>query len=297
MGNTAIFAGRKTQFSSFNEGKRVQKSAVMGRKLWETFLKRDSDFGGYLIEINGIMGSGKTSLMLGMADRILSSNPNETIFWREPLRNPMQITKIGDRSKFQILAERRHPLQLYEVKEKGLVKSDEMRIRYFSGIKQLIEKSKPGMINVVYFNELSKWADLLMRLRFNGGWQTVFIDECEDVLPQRCSNKGDGRQWDKNEMLSSNAKEIRKNQVSLIYNSQTCSSDVDSRFRSKAMMFFYLYGSRYDERTPLSKGAIRSLKVGDAWIDYGHSLFGRIKFKPYLPCANKYMILDKDERI
>lgn len=294
MSNTASFSQRNTRFSSFHDGKSIQKSAVMGRKLWQKFLHRDYDFGGFLVEVNGIMGSGKTSLMLGMADKILKLHPKETVFWREPVANPMQITKIGDPSKFQFLCDRRHPVVLYEVTDKGLVKSNDLNIRFFSGIKQLIDKSKPGMVNVVYFADLSKWADLLMRLRFNAGWQTVFIDEAEDVVPQRCSNKN-GHQWDKNEMLAANAKQIRKNQVSLVYNSQTGSSDVDSRFRSKSMMFFYLYGSKYDERSPLSKGAIRSLKVGSAWIDYGHSLFGRIQFKPYVPKGPKYMVLPEGE--
>ena len=62
-------------------------------------------------------------------------------------------------------------------------------------------------------------------------------------------------------------------------------------------MFFYLFGSKYDDRSPISKGAIQSLKLGSAWVDFGHSQFGRFHFKPYLPKGKQYVIFPSDEPV
>jgi len=296
MTNTIGFSKNRVQFAGFKKETGKQKQYVMGEKLWNTLLKRDNDFGGYLVEINGLMGSGKTSLLLGMADKILKKYPNESIFWREPIKNPLQVTKLGDPKKFQILSERRYPLQVYEVTDEKITLCNDYKIRYFEGVKHLVKKSKKGMVNLVYFKDLYKWADLLMLLRFNSGWQTILVDEMEDVCPQRCSNKGNNKTWDKNELLGLNIKEIRKNKVNLVYNTQVGSSDVDSRIRSKCMVFFYLYGSKYDERAPMSRQAFRSLSIGSSWIDFGHSLWGRLKFKPYKPIGKHYMIIPEEEK-
>lgn len=293
MPNTT-FSPPRAVFSFFDKSQNKQKTAVMGQRLWNQLLARNIDFGGYLTEINGLMGSGKTSLMLCLVENILKRHPEEKIFWREPIQNQMQITKLNDINKFQVLSERRHPVKLYTITDDGLQPSDDFRIRYFSGVKQLIHKSKKGMVNVVFFNPLSKWAELLMALRFTGEWESVFIDEMEDVLPARASNKGSDRQWDMNEMVASHAKEIRKNMVNVCYNSQVSSADVDSRFRSKAMMHIFLSGSKADGRNPVSLGAIRGLNVGEGWITFAHSQFGRITYKPFLPCKTKYIIIPED---
>jgi len=295
MGEQIGFSKNIVRFSGFTESKTKNKTAVMGEKLWKMMLNRDPDFGGWLVEINGIMGSGKTSLMLGMLTNILKKNPEETIFWREAVNNPLQISKLGGFEKVQFLSEKNYLLDPYEFQGKELVISEDINIKYFSGVKDLINKSKHGMVNVVYFKSLYKWADLIMQLRFDPNWQTIFIDEMEDVTPQRATNKGGDNSWSKNEELSGMIKEIRKNRVSLIYNTQIGSSDVDSRIRGKAMMFFYLYGSKYDKSSPISRGALHNLQIGTAWIDYGHSQWGRIRFQPFKPIGKQYLIIPRDK--
>jgi len=91
-------------FIGLNPNKNDQsKVARVGKELWNLLFSRERDFGGFFVEINGLMGSGKTSLMLGMADKILRTYPKETVFWREPLANPTQFTKIGGKHKWQVL--------------------------------------------------------------------------------------------------------------------------------------------------------------------------------------------------
>ena len=56
------------------------------------------------------------------------------------------------------------------------------------------------------------------------------------------------------------------------------------------MSWIYLYGAKRDELSPVSKKAIRGLRIGSGWIDFGRSLFGQFKFPPYLPKEIVYIM-------
>jgi len=266
-----------------NRPKRVSKKAVAGRLLLEKIFERDIDKGAVFAEISGIPGSGKTSLMIGMSKRIMKDNPEELIFWRESVGSPCQFTKFGDPSKWQILAEESYPLQVLEITNK--LKPAPVSVKYFRDYQELMRMSKPGMLNVVYFKDLYKWIPFIDRLRLLSDWQTVFLDEFEDICPQRCS----GITWRMNDKLSNSLKQLRKSRVSIIANTQS-SMDADFRVRSKLMFWIYLYGARKDELSPISKSAVRALRVGSGWIDQAHSLFGQFSFPPFVPQSYIYVV-------
>jgi hypothetical protein len=137
---------------------------------------------------------------------------------------------------------------------------------------------------------VTKWLLFIQRLGETPRWQTIFLDEFEDIAPQRCS----GDSWKRNDEFANRIKQIRKSLVSVIGNTQSI-MDVDYRVRSKAMMFIYCYGARVDELSPVSKRAVHSLKIGTAWIDHGHALFGQFTFPPYLPKKKIFMVKPRDE--
>jgi len=269
------------------KNRRIPKKAVQGRLLLERLFERDVDKGAVFCEISGIQGSGKTSLSLGFADRIIKNNPKEMIYWRESLDSPCQFMKL-DSDKWQILSERSFPIQVYEI-TKDMQPAD-IKIRYFIGFSDLLRMSKPGMLNVVFFKDVSKWMAFIQRLGETPRWQTCIMDEFEDICPQRCS----GELWKRNDAFANRIKQIRKSLISVIGNTQSI-MDIDYRVRAKLMMWIYTYGSRVDELSPVSKRAVHSLSIGSAWIDHGHALFGQFKFPPYLPKKRIFMIKSLEE--
>jgi len=276
------------EFAGFDNSPSISKQELQGKRLWNMLFERNSDFGGFFVELSGIMGSGKTSLQLRMARRVMKENPKELVYWSEPLSNPFQASKIGD--GFQILCERRMPVKVLEITN-NLQPVDDIKIRYFDGFKKLIRMSEPGLLNVIYFKDLYRWIDFLIRVKLNPEWQTFFFDEFEDVCPFRCR----GKVWQKNELFASSIKEIRKSKVSVIYNTQN-TMDVDYRVRSKLMVHLYLFGSRGDDLSPVFKKALQGLEVGQGWIDYGFALFGLLNFKPLLPKDKIYTVVPIDKR-
>jgi hypothetical protein len=265
--------------------KTVSPKAKMGEFLLNKIFERDADKGGMVTEITGISGSGKTSLALGMATQIIKNNPQELVFWREAVNSPCQFNKIGDDIGYQLLAEKRYHLKALEITN-GMKKAP-LEIRPFRGVQELIKISKPGMLNVVFFQDLYKWIDLVMHLRLLGKWCTLIWDEYEDIVPQRSK----GVAWERNDILSQNIKQLRKSGISLIMNTQS-NMDADFRVRSKIMCWVYCYGARVDALSPVTERAIHGLHIGQAWLDHGRSLFGEISFPPFLPKAHIYTVVE-----
>lgn len=264
--------------------KKTPRKAVEGAKILNRIFERDFDKGAIFCEISGTMGSGKTSLSLGFADRIMKKNPDEIIFWRESIDSPAQWNKIGS-NKFQILSD--SPIEIRELSNKNEVAP--IKVNYFDSFKELNNMVKPQMLNVVYFQHPSRWLDLINYLTYNVQFQSIFLDEYEDVVPQRCSNALPEKQWSKNELFANSIKKIRKSLISVFGNTQS-NMDVDVRVRSKLQFYIYCYGARRDKLSPISKQAIQSLQIGTAWVDSGHSLFGQFTFPPYFPKKKVYSV-------
>jgi len=268
-----------------NDKKRVSRKTVQGEILLKRLFERDTDKGAYFLEILGVQGCGKTSLMLGLATKMMNEYINELIFWREPINSPCQFPKIGN--DWQLLTEKRYPLEIREITNN--LELAPIKMRHFRGFKELLAMAKPSMINIVYFKDLYRWIDFLAVLRTLPEFQTVFWDEYEDICPQRCR----GIIWNKNDELSNTLKQLRKSRVNLIANTQS-SMDADFRIRSKKTHTIYLYGARVDKLSPIRRQAVSNLRVGSGWIDHGHSLFGLFKFPPYTPKEHVYVVQEKN---
>lgn len=274
------------EFSAFSSVKKISKPEIMGRELWQQLYVRNPDFGGMITGFFGLQGSGKTSLMLRLAKKILETNPSETVFWREPWNVPLQAERIS--MPLRIFSERKLMVQIKELTKDGAVPTDDLSVRYFTRPAELMKYVEPGCINLVYFDHRKSWLRLMSSMKKNLSWQSFFIDEIEDILPARCS----GRDWHLNENFCETIKELRKSRISLYYNSQN-EFDLDFRIKGKTMATCYLFGSRKDEHSPMFRWALQNIKRGEGWLVAGNSLFGRIQFKPVLPKEKSYIAIPR----
>lgn len=252
----------------------LAKKTVNGAKITKRILERNPDNGAVAVEITGLQGSGKTSLELWFADTILKKYPEEMVLWRDSLNSPLQFTKIGY-GKYKILIEAGSQLKFAYAET---LQPANVPFTTFTDMEDLYSKCKKGKINAVYFKDEYSWIDFIKYLRIQPGWQSVFLDEYEDVCPQRCR----GEQWHRNEWFGNNIKLVRKQLVSVFGNTQS-NMDVDVRVRNKMMIWIYLFGARVDNMSPIFQKTVSSLKIGEAWLDWGHSIYGEVKFPAYYP--------------
>ncbi len=261
--------------------KQISLTDKIGKQIYERVMARDSALGGIVLETLGVQGSGKTSLLLSIAEQIMSTYPKELIFWRDSFYTQCQFNRV---EKWQIYIEKGVEIEFRDI---DLGKTVSLPVTFFDDFDELISLAKPQQLNVIYFENNIKYVDFIKYLRLHPGFQSLFIDEYEDIAPLRCR----GEQWKKNEEFSQEMKHIRRGLVNLFCDTQN-SSDVDWRVRSKIMCHVYLYGSKVDHLSPVDQAGVNALDVGEILIDYGHALFGKGSFnaypprKPILECYN-----------
>lgn len=244
----------------------------MGQDIKRRIMLRDSAIGGIVLECLGVQGSGKTSLMLSIAQDIVQTYPNELVFWRDSYFSQCQFNRF---KKWMIHVADGVNLQFKNIDQDRVVN---VPTTMFNGFDELLANARPRQLNVVYLQNNHEYIDLIRYLRLHKGFQSLFIDEYEDIAPLRCS----GEQWKKNELLSNEFKHIRRGLVNLFCDTQN-PSDVDWRVRSKIMCHAYLYGSKVDGQSPINQGAVNNLKIGQWYMDYGFALFGKGNFNSFPP--------------
>jgi len=244
----------------------------IGKQIYERVMARNSALGGIVLETLGVQGSGKTSLLFSIADEIMERYPNELVFLRDSYYSQCQFNRIQN---WQIYAEKGVDLRFRDIDRDKFVK---LPITVFKDFKDLVEKAKPQQLNVVYLTENYRYIDFIRYLRLHKNWQSLLIDEYEDIAPLRCK----GKQWQKNEELSNEIKHVRRGLVNLFCDTQH-PSDIDWRVRTKIMCHVYLYGSKVDGISPVDQGPVNALPIGRLFIDFGHALYGKGSFKAYPP--------------
>ena len=276
---------------------RVKIIDEIGKQIYELLMTRDYARGGYLLECAAVPGSGKTSLLLSIFEDTIDRYPDELIFFRDSYNSQCQFNRV---EKWHIMAENGVNLRFLELpsmKEISLpvtnfdAKKTEDPMYYYKDLKQfgydyydLIEKAKPGYLNVVYLKDNTNWRWVIRFLRLYPFFQTLLFDEYEDLVPQRSS----GNQWRYNEHYAYELKHSRRGCLNEAFDTQH-PGDADWRVRSKFMLHAYLRGSKVGESSPVDQGPVNSLPVGKMIIDYGNALFGKGSFDPYPP-KNPVMI-------
>jgi len=247
---------------------------------------RNPAVGGYASLCTGPPGTGKTSMLLHEASTFMQRYPEEIIFWRDSPDSVVQYNRIGKR--YQVLVEDGMDISFHNLSEGGPI---DIPFKTFNSLYDIINPdtgkglARPGMLTVLYFKEEYTWIDLLCHLRHCVGWQNVFIDELEDIIPLNPSRRlGEDRNYrmEKNLQFSNDSKQIRKGLVNLLTNTQSY-YEVDWRFRNKLTFLCYLRGSKVDSESRIKQHAVDSLNLGDCFIDMEHRIYGKLKFPGYPP--------------
>jgi len=224
--------------------------------------------------------------MLHEAQLFMKLFPEEIIFWRDAPNSVAQYNRIGN--NWQVLIEKGMKIKFHNLSKGGLI---DIPYRIFKNLDELIDKDsneglvKPGMLNVVYFKDDYKWIDMLGHLRHTVGWQSVFIDEVEDIVPLNPSRReGEERNYrmEKNLQFSNDSKLIRKGLVNMLCNTQSY-LEVDWRFRTKLTFLCYLRGSKVDSESRISQSVVDNLCMGETMIDMEHRRFGKVTFPGFPP--------------
>lgn len=256
--------------------------------------QRDISQGGYNSLTIGPPGSGKTSHLLYEASNIIEWYPNETIFWRESSKSASQFNRIN--KNWQIFTE-----EGMELRFRNLITGEKIELEYttFSSFNELINKdtgkglAKSHQLNVVFFKDDFKWIDLMDHLRSTVGWQSIFIDEIEDICPLN-PGKQDGEERnirnEKNIQFSNKAKSMRKGLVHIFADTQNI-LDLDWRFIGKMNFICYLRGARAFRSSRVKQVALDGLKTGEVWLEWENRIYGKSKFPAFPPKEPVFEVL------
>ena len=224
------------------------------------------------MEILGPQGTGKTSLMLNYACRIMEEHPDEIIIWRDSYKSQCQFNRLKN---YQIFAEKGVELEFRDIYNDEPL---EIPVTVYDNFTSLMKKMSPQQLNVVYVkDQVIGYIRLLSSLRRYKEWQSVFLDEYEDVAPLN----QEGIKYKLIGLLGNNLKNIRKGLVSLFCNTQS-KSQIDWRVRDTFMVSSYLSGAKVDGTSPVYQNAVNALSRGVSWLSW-YGKFGRINFKPVVP--------------
>jgi len=269
--------------------RRVNPSIQVGHEIKERILRRNSDDGGVLVEILGIQGSGKTSLMHSLADEIMSNCPDEIVIWKDSPRSQCQFTRFN---KWHIYVEQGMNMKFRDVDTNQFV---DVPITMFSTFDEFMSLARPGQLNVIYLKDNPRYVEFIGFLRLYRGWQTFFIDEYEDLAPQDARKK----EWEMVQKLAFEFKHIRKGLLSVFCNTQK-NTDVYWKVRNKIMARIYLHGSKVDSDSPIQQYAVNK-RYEDMpnkrwmWMDFGQALYGKGWFRGYPPKKPTINAVDLDE--
>ena len=248
-------------------------------------MSRNTATGGCLNEILGPQGTGKTSMMLNYACRIMEQNPEEIIIWRDSYQSACQFNRI---KKWEIFAEQGTKLQFKDIEEEETI---DLPITIFKDFNDLNKKLQPQQLNVVYVkDQVIGYITLINYFKTSKGWQSIFIDEYEDIAP--INSSGDDYRFIME--LGREMKNIRKGLVSLFCNTQS-KTQIDWRVRTTFMVKTYLSGARKDKGSSIYQEAINKLEKGKAWVGW-EGKYGRITYPGFKPKPPIY-IADDTNRI
>jgi len=257
------------------EKKTYTKAHSKGRNLLDKlYSPHRDDQGGWVVQIVGKKGSGKTAATLSFLNNALHKYPTERVWFSECLNAALQCFKLNP-DDVQLFAEK--DKIVFRDRDRKMKPTNRLDVIEFTDIEDLYEKSIPGKVNVPFFESRTTWLDLVAYLTHDvGEWQHVFIDEMNELTPA-----GAGEVWRDNAWFSSVLKDARKSFVSLYWNTQMA-EQLDWRVRKMAMMKIFLPGSQTSNRDRTWQNSVWSLQQDDKrgnefWIEETGGHYGKCR--------------------
>lgn len=251
---------------------------------------RDEEEGGISSITISPPGEGKTNQLIHDAFWIFKHHPNEICFWRDNPKSAAQYNKEG--VQWEIFVEKGCNIKFHNLSTGGDL---DIKYTFFDNFEEIINKdtgqgmAKPQQLNVLYFKEEYTWIDFIDHLRHTIGWQNIFIDEIEDLIPLNPPRRpGEERniRYEKNLWFAENFKELRKGWVNFFSNTQDL-ADIEPRVRRKINFIVYLSGARVEKKSKVKQGSVNHLRKGYSFMEWEHSKYGKINFD-YYPNKNPY---------
>lgn len=235
----------------------------MPKLMEKIVMGRNFDRGAPTVLITGRLGSGKTSLLAHIARRILEkkeeddSRPqDEKLFWRG--QESCQFLKLHDKVPYQVWVPEGRTVEFISPNGFDL---DEKR---FSTFKELYDRADPHKVNVVYMSFL-RLADFMAWLQRNVfDWNSILVDEVEDLAPMGVGGEG----YERVKRVANLLKECRKYRLSFYATTQS-HSDVDWRVTKKIMCPIFLHGAVPLKESPIWRRTIQALSMGQGWVSVG----------------------------
>jgi hypothetical protein len=244
--------------------------AKEGKRIYNIPLKRNPDEGATTILISGGMGSVKTGASLEYAEKIMKQYKTEKVFWRESVKSPVQFTKLIN-FEYKIFVEEGYNLKFKDIIQDKII---ELPVVYFTTDKELYDIAQPGILNVVFFKENTRWADFIEYLINISGWKTIIFDEMEDIFPSGTS----GDSWQLTQRAANVIKQCRKGFVTIIGNCHK-GHHLDYRIVEKMMINMYGFGAKPSGLSRINRSCLDGVSKGEFWVEEEYTRFGYVKIK------------------
>ena len=270
------------------------KVKIITNQILKQRMKRIKEEGGLSSITISPPGEGKTNQLIDDIVHIFKYHPEEKIFWRDNPKSAVQFNKKN--IKWEIFVETGCNISFRNLSDGGKI---DIPFTYFNTFNEIIDKdtgnglAKTQQLNVIYFKNEYTWIDFVEHLRHTIGWQSVFVDELEDLIPLNPPRReGEERnyRYEKNLFFAENFKEFRKGWVNFFANTQDL-ADIESRVRRKLNYIIYLRGARVEKKSRVNQSSVNKMPKGLAFIEYEHGKFGKLRFK-YYPNNNPYFEVD-----
>ena len=261
---------------------KISRQEREGLDILKGIHKRDPFKGGCAIEVTGMPGSAKTSVILSFINDVLKHQPTERIYFSNSYGTPLQFTKL-EPEQYVILVQREAGITFFD---RNKDKQVELNVTYFDDFDDLYAKSVPGKCNCVFFGRRQIWMKWIEFLMSKSGWHSIFLDEMSEVTPEENSGQ------DYKDILHFANRvmgQSRKCNMIIGYNTQRY-SEVSWRVRRKLTHKIWMPGSKVDGMTRIQQKAVDNLKrdpvhgntgIIDYSVIFGYVLFSNI-FVPRL---------------
>jgi len=268
----------------------VDTKTIKAEELFNRILSHDNDMGAQSEISFGQPGSCKTAVDCSIADYFMKNHPEDKLFWRNPLRAPLQVFKLP---QWQIFLEDGGGIRLYN-RDTSKDITDKMErkgeVIYFKTFQQLINKAQGGVLNCVFFrdshiknvnndNGTLQWFEFIRYLTEFNKWYHIFLDEYQEMAKAGNQKK----MWHLIDEHSNDVSSARKCNVGLHVNCHQ-TYEIDHKVLANIMIVLQMYGSKIYKHSPVSKRALGGIKrpseslVAEAWVSEGGN-FGKMTFK------------------